>query len=465
MGKKGIFEYINIQKQKKTARNGNEYIRYIVVSDKGKEELKKIAPDLRQAGFHWNRLNPNDFFVFKNEFDKPETQEKIYAALNKINEKLKEEGGQEGDYEAVVEEVKKTMEDIKASAIPLKKKDELDKKLESIVNGLTNENTASEYFNRIIDFSSNFHKYSTQNIILILAQKPDATHVASKSAWRDKFNRRVVDERDAITINCGNKMYEDPPGSGKYKEYKLWQQNDDKQYQAKVNQGIIRPDPRREAAIKKRNKIHHIEFDACPVYDVSNTEGEPLPELEKSNINFSDNQVENANILFAIAKKSLEDDGITVTQDPSTAGERGWSRGNRINISPDQTGEMAAQVIFGEWAHDLINNPNTEFNRKLHKQLEEKGELTPQQIAQIKMVIAQTVAATICRYYNVPTSLHPKYMDLLRAQGGLDSKELVEENTDAIVEISRYIRKKVEQNKPAIVAQMTTQQSQQQEPQ
>jgi len=455
MGRKGIFEYINIQKQNKINKKGVPYVRHVVVSDNGKQEISKVAQDLRQAGFRWNKLNPHDYFIIDYEFNKPRVQRRIYDALKKINGKLKDEGGQESDYDTIIKEVEKTMEDIKASALPLKEKDELDKKLENIIKGLTNENTASEYFNRIIDFSSKFHSYSTQNIILILAQKPDATYVASKKNWKEKFNRRVVDERDVITINCGNKMYEDPHGSGKYKEYTQWQQDDDKQYQAKVNQGIIRPNPRRDDEIRKRSKIHHLEFDECPVYDISNTEGEPLPELEKSNIKFGHNQVENANILFAIAKKSLEDDGITVTQDPSTAGERGWSRGNRINISPDQTGEMAAQVIFGEWAYDLINNPSTEFSRKLHKQLEEKGELTPQQVAQIKMVIAQTVAATICGYYSVPTSLHPKYMDLLRAQGGLNSKDLVEENTDAIVEISRYIRKKVEQNKPEIVTQMT----------
>jgi hypothetical protein len=141
MGRKGIFEYINIQKQNKINKKGVPYVRHVVVSDNGKQEISKVAQDLRQAGFRWNKLNPHDYFIIDYEFNKPRVQRRIYDALKKINGKLKDEGGQESDYDTIIKEVEKTMEDIKASALPLKEKDELDKKLENIIKGLTNENT------------------------------------------------------------------------------------------------------------------------------------------------------------------------------------------------------------------------------------------------------------------------------------------------------------------------------------
>ncbi len=44
-----------------------------------------------------------------------------------------------------------------------------------------------------------FHRYSFGNILLILAQKPDATHVAGFNAWRD-LNRFVRKGEHGIAI-------------------------------------------------------------------------------------------------------------------------------------------------------------------------------------------------------------------------------------------------------------------------
>jgi hypothetical protein len=51
--KKGIFEYVNLQKQNLTSKEGKSYVRYIVVSDVNLE-TKKVKEKLSALGFQWN---------------------------------------------------------------------------------------------------------------------------------------------------------------------------------------------------------------------------------------------------------------------------------------------------------------------------------------------------------------------------------------------------------------------------
>lgn len=54
----------------------------------------------------------------------------------------------------------------------------------------------SEEYQTCLKVMSKFHKYSVNNCILILLQKPEATYVAGYKAWQTKFKRHVkVGER------------------------------------------------------------------------------------------------------------------------------------------------------------------------------------------------------------------------------------------------------------------------------
>lgn len=50
---------------------------------------------------------------------------------------------------------------------------------------------SSDKFKNYLSCLSKFHNYSLKNILLILYQNPNATHVAGYSAWKYNFNRQV----------------------------------------------------------------------------------------------------------------------------------------------------------------------------------------------------------------------------------------------------------------------------------
>jgi len=200
--------------------------------------------------------------------------------------------------------------------------------------------------------------------------------LVNSSGKRD-FNRTVVDLSKAITINCGNKFYRNPR-TGKLAEYTLDQQKADRQYVQRVQSGQESMDRNKMDAISNRKAIKHIGFKPCVVFDVANTTGDPIegtPDWKGSDDDRAD-----AIALFGIAKKSLEAMGVRVTQDPATAGERGWSRKGQINVSADATGSGAASTIFHEWAHDMLHQKGGKFYDKAQKYFVDKGQLNYTQI-------------------------------------------------------------------------------------
>ena len=108
---------------------------------------------------------------------------------------------------------------------------------------------------------SRFHSYSVRNTILIHMQRPDATAVAGFNAWKNKFQRNVKKGEKGITILAPT------PFKKKIEEKKL--------------------DPVTKAPMVDRNgnvimeekEIEIPMFRPVKVFDVSQTEGKPLPQL------------------------------------------------------------------------------------------------------------------------------------------------------------------------------------------
>lgn len=71
-----------------------------------------------------------------------------------------------------------------------KNNDKLKELLEQAEQG-TKAVFESENYRNYLATMSKFHSYSFRNSLLILMQKPEATHVAGYAAWKKKFNRQV----------------------------------------------------------------------------------------------------------------------------------------------------------------------------------------------------------------------------------------------------------------------------------
>lgn len=451
--KKGIFEYVNLEKQNLTSKEGRPYTRYIVVSDQNME-TKKVKDKLSPLGFQWNG---KEWWLFGNKL----TQE-VLDGLKAINAELETQGGQTGSLDDFIAKIENLKSEIQNSNIPTKTKSELETKIEQYIDDIANatdSRAADAEFQKFLDFSHRFHNYSFSNLMLIYLQDSNATQVAGEGAWFKKFNRKVIDKSKVITIWCANKFFK--TDDGKLSQYSLEQQKKDNEYITKVEAGVEKLDNTKIDAIKKRKNVVHVRFDPCNVYDIANTSGDTIPQEPNWKGSYDDSA--DAQALFNIAKKSLEKSGVQVTQDPSYGSEGGWSRKGQINVSQGATGSGAASTIFHEWAHDLLHHEGGKFYNKALDYFEKKGDLSYGMIKQIKEIQAETVSAVLCKHYGLPSEHHPTYMALWQAQGKLSSKQLIKENISAITEVSNYIIGQIDVYKDEFDKARTTMQQQPQQ--
>ncbi len=122
----------------------------------------------------------------------------------------------------------------------------------------------SEKYMRYLSVMSKFHRYSVNNTMLIYMQRPDATLVAGFQKWKNQFERHVKKGEHGITIIAPT------PYKKKIEEMKR-----DPDTQAP----ILDADGK---AVMEEKVIEIPLFRPVKVFDVSQTDGNPLPELASS---------------------------------------------------------------------------------------------------------------------------------------------------------------------------------------
>ncbi|MCR0221162.1 YodL domain-containing protein [[Clostridium] innocuum] len=122
----------------------------------------------------------------------------------------------------------------------------------------------SEKYMCYLSVMSRFHRYSVNNTMLIYMQKPDATLVAGYNKWKDQFERHVKKGEHGITIIAPT------PYKKKIEEQKL---DPDTKAPILDKDGKI---------VTEEKEIEIPMFRPVKVFDVSQTDGKPLPELASS---------------------------------------------------------------------------------------------------------------------------------------------------------------------------------------
>lgn len=112
--------------------------------------------------------------------------------------------------------------------------------LEDAVTALEND----DMFQRWLEFRSSFHNYSWGNVLMIAQQRENATLVAGYRAWQNNHKRQVIKDEKGIIIL------------------------------APVTKGVTLEDKKTGDKKKVRRLVG---FRGARVFDVSQTEGEPLP--------------------------------------------------------------------------------------------------------------------------------------------------------------------------------------------
>jgi len=119
----------------------------------------------------------------------------------------------------------------------------------------------SEKYMRYLSVMSKFHRYSVNNTMLIYMQKPEATLVAGFNKWKNQFARHVKKGEHGITIIAPT------PYKKKIEEMKR---------DPDTHAPILDADGK---AVMEEKEIEIPMFRPVKVFDVSQTDGKPLPEL------------------------------------------------------------------------------------------------------------------------------------------------------------------------------------------
>ena len=203
----------------------------------------------------------------------------------------------------------------------------------------------SEKYAEYLRVMSQFHHYSFSNTLLIAMQKPDATLVAGYHAWEKKFNRHVMKGEKGIQIIA----------PAPFKE---------KQEQEKVdpNTGevVLREDGQPEI---EEVTIVVPRFKVSTVFDLSQTDGDPLPELGPSELTAS---VENYEI-FLNAIRSVAP--VPIRFDEIRSGAKGYydNVNKEIVIQTGMSEMQTMKTAVHETAHAILHDKDVMQEQGIQK--------------------------------------------------------------------------------------------------
>ena len=192
----------------------------------------------------------------------------------------------------------------------------------------------SEKYMRYLSVMSRFHRYSVNNTMLIYMQKPDATLVAGYSKWQKQFERHVKKGEHGITIIAPT------PYKKKIEEMKR---------DPDTHAPILDADGK---AVMEEKEIEIPMFRPVKVFDVSQTDGKPLPELASS---LSGN-VQNYEVFMEALKRSAP---VPIEFEPMAADMDGYfsSDNQRIAIRQGMSEVQTVSATVHEIAHSKLHDP------------------------------------------------------------------------------------------------------------
>lgn len=243
---------------------------------------------------------------------------------------------------------------------------EITKQLEEGVKALFTSERYTEYLKTM----SKFYNYSFNNTVLIALQRPEATLVAGYSAWQKNFHRQVKKGEKGIQIIA--------PSQRKEKELV-------EKFDPETNEPILGPDGQPETEV-----VEHVvsDFRVVRVFDISQTYGEPLPELAIPDLT---GQVQNFP-LFLQAVKDLSPIPIRFGETEGEAKGYYSNKKKEIVVKEDMSESQTIKTLIHEIAHAKLHDREV---------LEQTGEEKDQRTKEIE---AESIAYTVCQYFGLDTS-------------------------------------------------------------
>mgnify|MGYP002522476104 FL=1 len=180
---------------------------------------------------------------------------------------------------------------------------------------------------------SRFHKYSVNNTMLIYMQKPDATLVAGFNKWRDQFERNVMKGEKGIKIIAPTPF-----------KKKIEQEKRDPD----TNLPMLDADGK---VITEEKEIKIPMFKPVTVFDVSQTDGKPLPQLAAD---LSGN-VQNYDVFMEALRRSAP---VPIEILPIRDGSDGYFSldKQKIAVREGMSEVQTVSAVVHEIAHSKLHN-------------------------------------------------------------------------------------------------------------
>ena len=237
----------------------------------------------------------------------------------------------------------------------------------------------SDKFADYLRTMSRFHSYSYNNTILIHIQMPSATHVAGFNKWKNQFGRHVKKGEKGLTIIAPT------PFKKRIEEMKL---DPDTRAPVLDHDGNV---------IMEEREIEIPLFRPVKVFDVSQTEGRPLPSLVAP---LTGDVQQYEAFMEALRRTSP----VSIMFKPLREGLDGFLSLNdqTITIREGMSQVQTVCAAVHEITHAMLHNRERE-------QLTAAAGITDREPPKpkdknTKEVEAESVSYTVCQYYGIETS-------------------------------------------------------------
>ena len=229
-----------------------------------------------------------------------------------------------------------------------------------------------EKYQAYLHTMSHFHHYSVNNQMLIFSQCPHATLVAGYQKWQNQFSRHVLRGEKGISILAPTP------------------------YKIKVEKEKLDPDtklPLLDAdgnTITEEKEVQIPMFRPVKVFDVSQTDGKPLPERVQSPVAELTGNVEHYEAFMEALRRVSP---VPIEMKPLSNDLDGFFSPSKQSItlrdgmSEVQTVCAAVHEIAHSKLHDYAKLPNSQPKDSNTEEIE-----------------AESIAYTVCAYFGIETS-------------------------------------------------------------
>lgn len=316
--------------------------------------------------------NVSDRYVSREQELSVSVSEKASNRVNVVGDRKAQEKKTRDKNEKVPEHVsdsgmkgKKSYEEILAA-----RKEQMKEITERLEAGLKEYMASDEQFKKVLDTMAKFHHYSANNVLLIAMQMPSATRVASYNTWQKRFNRQVMKGQHGISIIA----------PAPYKK-KTSQEIQD----PRTGKTVLGPDGKPKT---KEVEITVPRYKVAKIFDISQTVGEPLPELDVPELTGTAENFE----IFMDAMRAVSP--VPIRFDEIKGESKGYydSTSKEIVIQSGMSEIQTMKTTAHELAHARLHDRDT---------MREQGVIKDQNTREIE---AEACAHVLLSHYHLDSS-------------------------------------------------------------